>query len=331
MAKKPIDVYRDWLGIEETQRPLNYYQLLRLPLFEDDVNKIREQYRKLNAHVRKYATGDYAFESQQLLNELAKAMLCLTDAQRKREYDAMLGRKDFGEGVRRTVEEILLANKVITPEALERARRFAQAVGLRIHDAIIQQKLAPPEVVMQAYAESEGLPYIDLEETTIDTSLLDRIPHALIRQYSCLPVMIDENQLLVASPFPVNPDVEETLRHRYGVPVRSLITTPASINAAIAKYLAGRADVATQKVAGHQGSAVSPMARIFAPRSPERFRQDLQYAIVAFNLTVIILMLAQLMTRTIYDWSTVVGMMILAGLAGIVVGLGTFVFCSLRP
>src|SRR5574340_1494963 len=99
---KQIDVYREWLGIAETARPLNYYQVLRLKNFEDDASKVRAHYRKMNAHVRKFGTGDYAKQSQDLLNELAKAMLCLTDAERKREYDASLGRKDQATGRRRT-------------------------------------------------------------------------------------------------------------------------------------------------------------------------------------------------------------------------------------
>ena len=80
---KELDVYRDWLGVTDAERPLNYYQLLRLKKFEDDIEKIRSNYRKLNAQVRKYASGQYGNQSQQLLNELAKAMLCLTDAKRK--------------------------------------------------------------------------------------------------------------------------------------------------------------------------------------------------------------------------------------------------------
>ena len=32
---KELNVYRDWLGIKETARPLNHYQLLRLKPFED--------------------------------------------------------------------------------------------------------------------------------------------------------------------------------------------------------------------------------------------------------------------------------------------------------
>ena len=91
MAK--IDVYKEWLKIEETRRPLNYYQLLKFNKFVDDPNVIRQRYRELNAYVRKFATGDYIEESQELLNELAKAMLCLTDKERKAEYDHKLGRK----------------------------------------------------------------------------------------------------------------------------------------------------------------------------------------------------------------------------------------------
>ena len=32
---KELDVYRDWLGVTDAERPLNYYQLLRLKKFEE--------------------------------------------------------------------------------------------------------------------------------------------------------------------------------------------------------------------------------------------------------------------------------------------------------
>jgi hypothetical protein len=57
-AQKQLDVYRDWLKIEEKARPLNHYQLLRVKQFEDDPAKIRANYRQLNAHVRKFASGN---------------------------------------------------------------------------------------------------------------------------------------------------------------------------------------------------------------------------------------------------------------------------------
>ena len=87
-----MDFYKEWLGIPDGPRPPDHYELLRLKQFDDDTAKVRANYKKLNAHVRKYATGQYSVPSQELLNEIAKAMLCLTDPERKRDYDESLGR-----------------------------------------------------------------------------------------------------------------------------------------------------------------------------------------------------------------------------------------------
>lgn len=249
-----LDVYRDWLGITETARPLNYYQLLRLGAFEDDAAKIRERYRKLNAHVRKYAAGDFAVQSQGLLNELSKAMLCLTDARRKSEYDASLGRKDDGSGRRRTFEEILLLRKVLDEAQLSKARNYAAAVGVEVRDAIVQQRLAKSEQVMPAYAEAIGLAYVELSEMPIDAALVARAPALLARQHSLLPVMIDDGQLLVASPNQLDPNAEEELRLRFDMPVRTVLCTPAGINPLIEQYYSREAAAVAEK-AGQAATA----------------------------------------------------------------------------
>jgi len=235
MAKQ-LDVYRDWLGITDSARPLTYYQLLKLRQFEDDPEKTRANYRQLNAHVRKFSTGEFGPQSQALLNELAKAMLCLTDSERKAEYDAVLGRIPTQPGRRQTMEQILLAQRGVTPEQLAKARDFAKAVGMEVRDALLQQRSAAPEVVMQAYAESVGRPYLDLADLELDPALVAKLPAAVARQHSCVPVIADESQVLVASPLPMNPDVEDALRLRFGIPARSVFCTPASLNAALTKY-----------------------------------------------------------------------------------------------
>jgi hypothetical protein len=209
-----LDVYRDWLQITDADRPLNHYQLLRLTKFEDDVAKIRKNYRTMNAHVRKYASGAYAKQSQELLNELAKAMLCLTDARRKREYDITLGREKASSDKRQTFEELLLSRGVLDSAKLKKAREYANAIGVEVKDAVVQQKLATQDVVMEIYADSIGLPYLDLSQVTLDMSLIPKVPAMIARQNSCVPVMMDEGQLLMASPNPIPPDVEDNLPHQ---------------------------------------------------------------------------------------------------------------------
>ena len=80
-----LDVYRDWLGIEETARPLNHYQLLRLKQFEDDASKYPQRYRRMTGHVRKFAPAEHAEQAKKLIGEVVGAMLCLSDARRKRD------------------------------------------------------------------------------------------------------------------------------------------------------------------------------------------------------------------------------------------------------
>jgi len=236
MVEKKLDVYRDWLKIEAANRPLNYYQLLRLRPFEDNVAVIRKQYRDLNAYIRKFATGDYIEQSQNLLNELAKAMLCLTDHERKSEYDFKLGRKTQETEGPRTLESILLENGVVTPDQIKRAKSFADAVGLDLHQALLQQRSAKPEDIMLAYAESIGLPFVNLDDIPVDEYYAPQMDPNTARQHSFVPVMADMGKLILASPEPVSLDVEDELRILFEMPVRCAICTPAQINAAITKY-----------------------------------------------------------------------------------------------
>ena len=295
----PIDIYHDWLGISETARPLDYYQLLRVKTFSDETAKIRAHYQKMNAHVRKFAAGDYARQSQELLNELAKAMLCLTDAKRKREYDASMGRKDTGDDRRRSLEEILLAGKTIDRAQLDKARSYADAVGLEVRDALVQQKMATSDVVMLAYAESIGLPYIELGDIGVDAELIPQVPVALARQHSCVPVMVDGGQLLMASPNPLVPDVEEELRLRLGMQVRTVLCTAPSINAAIAEHFPREAadaapapsEVKKEAKKAKPEKPAKPQRERIARSQDDKTKRCVAVSVISFNITVIVCML----------------------------------------
>ena len=191
-----IDVYKEWLGIPEGQRPPDYYTLLRLVQFEDDIDKIRANYRKLNAHVRKYSTGQYLLRSQELLNEMAKAMLCLTDPDGKLEYDAGLGRappeSDNDEPT--TVLQYLIAKNLIKRSQVSEIEHFAEARGLSPRDAVIQMKLAEPADATRALALELRLPYVDLEDMLPEDNVLDQVPRRIVKKHSCLPLFEDRGR-----------------------------------------------------------------------------------------------------------------------------------------
>ena len=235
-SEKTLDVYRDWLGIKETDRPLDYYQLLRLKRFEDDQDRVRRHYRKLHNHARKYATGEFSGASQELLNELARAMLCLADIRRKKEYDASLGRKVVRGPRKKELEDIFIERGLLSRQQLDIAQQYAAAVGLSLRDAVCQKEFVSQDAVMQAFAQAEGLPFLELSDVTIDESLLPKISAVTARTHSVVPVMIEHDHLLLASPNPLDLQLEEDLRLRLGMPVRTVLCTSGDVNRLINEY-----------------------------------------------------------------------------------------------
>jgi hypothetical protein len=321
-----LDVYRDWLGVQEAERPLTHYQLLRLRKFEDDTGKIREHYRKMNAHVRKFAAGDFAKQSQELLNELAKAMLCLTDVQRKAEYDASLGRTIAGQdGKRRSLEEILLHRNIIDQERLQKARSYSNAVGVEMRDALIQQKIASAEVIMPVYAESIGLSFLDLAEFDIDPLLAARVPAYIARQQSLAPVMIDNNQLLVAAAHLLEPQVEEELRLRVGLSIRTVLCTPAAIHDVVNRFYTKEA-AAVELAAGAAAKPVDKSkagkkskaerradAPLTADELIERNTMRRNATIIGFNFSVILVSLL-LQATSLSNWTVMLIAVVVAAI-----------------
>ncbi|MGQ0637025.1 MAG: hypothetical protein ACT4QC_20640 [Planctomycetaceae bacterium] len=298
----PLDVYRDWLGIPEGPRPPDHYQLLRLVQFEDSADKIRANYKKLNAHVRRYATGQYLEESQALLNELAKAMLCLTDLERKREYDASYGRVvEETKAGRRTMDLLLLEQKQISLDQAKEARAHAERTGLDLRDAFVQLKMVAPDLAAQALAQELGLPYVELADLIPDDEVLDQVSRATVKQHSILPLFIDQGVLLVACVHLIEHELEDELRLIFSVPVRPVLAAPMAINQAIAKYYApGMRNQAKEPVTEKDGSkskkpsekkAVEkpkPKPRRAGPKSPEEVRQARQVGIVLINFSFLL-------------------------------------------
>ena len=90
---QPFDPYRKWLGIPSEKQPPHHYQLLGIAEFEDDPDVIENAANRQMAHVRSFQTGEHSQKSQELLNELAQAKICLLQVEAKANYDAELKTK----------------------------------------------------------------------------------------------------------------------------------------------------------------------------------------------------------------------------------------------
>src|SRR5262249_10266317 len=85
-----FDPYHKWLGIPPKDQPPHHYRLLGLDLFEADPDVIEHAADQRMRHIRTMATGKHTARSQQILNEIAAARVCLLNPQQKGDYDARL-------------------------------------------------------------------------------------------------------------------------------------------------------------------------------------------------------------------------------------------------
>ena len=82
-----FDPYYKWLGIAPKDQPPHHYRLLGVEPFEEDLQVIEGAADRQAGYLRRYQSGEHAADCQRLLNEVARARLCLLKRDAKAAYD----------------------------------------------------------------------------------------------------------------------------------------------------------------------------------------------------------------------------------------------------
>lgn len=90
MSDEPFDPYYTWLSIPPQDQPPHHYRLLGLQLFESSAEVIERAADRQRTYLRQHQSGAHSRDSQQLLNEVSQAVLCLLNPVSKQQYDAQL-------------------------------------------------------------------------------------------------------------------------------------------------------------------------------------------------------------------------------------------------
>jgi serine/threonine protein kinase/formylglycine-generating enzyme required for sulfatase activity len=89
-AETLFDPYHQWLGVPAAEQPPHHYRLLGLALFEGNANAIENAADRQMAHIRTLQAGKHSAHANRILNEIAKARICLLNPDQKQKYDAEL-------------------------------------------------------------------------------------------------------------------------------------------------------------------------------------------------------------------------------------------------
>ena len=148
----------------------------------------------------------------------------------------------------RLLGEILVAEGLTSPDAVERALARQRNTGELIGQALVALGVVTQEEVLRALATQQDLPYLSRDEMPSALPVLKNLSAKYLRTYAVCPVSVEGGLMTVATSDPRNPVVLDDLRQTTGLSVKLVISSPEAITEAIDRTYDGANASALQRI-----------------------------------------------------------------------------------
>ena len=132
--------------------------------------------------------------------------------------------------------DVLLSQKILSPEQVEKIKVEQANTGRTIKDLLSEINYASLEQIAKAEAQVRNIPFVNLNETAASPEALGRLPRAVAERYSVLPFAYDttNNQLSLAMADPMDLQAIEFVVQKSKTKVKPYMSTSEEIDKAIA-------------------------------------------------------------------------------------------------
>jgi type IV pilus assembly protein PilB len=137
---------------------------------------------------------------------------------------------------RKRLGEILLQMGQVTPEKIEEALTHARRTGSRLGEALVELQMVTEEQVARALCRQNKLPFVDLDKAKLPSGVVDLIDSKVVEEYRIVPVKQQGRQIICAISDPAQVYTADGLQFVLNAEVRFALTTPTSLNNAMAEY-----------------------------------------------------------------------------------------------
>ncbi len=157
---------------------------------------------------------------------------------------------------RKSVEQILLDDGIITGEQLDQARAVAaQTPGKSIALVLLTMNAASEGQILAATAQTLGIPFESPDRGNIDPAAFDLLPVDYIRKQLVLPLRYEgeaenlrDRTLVVAMSDPSNVFAVDEIKRRTKRQIRVVAATAADINKVVEQIQTGQTDVQVDEI-----------------------------------------------------------------------------------
>ncbi|HNV69681.1 MAG TPA: ATPase, T2SS/T4P/T4SS family, partial [Candidatus Ozemobacteraceae bacterium] len=148
---------------------------------------------------------------------------------------------------RKRLGDTLVEAGLITADQLKDALARQKAVGLRLGRVLVELGMANEESIARTLARQMNIPFLNLNETTIQPEVLAIIPENIARSHQLLPIQLEGNRLRVSMADPLDVFIIDEINYQTGFEIEVAISPESQIEAATRQYY-GSSDTLKQAV-----------------------------------------------------------------------------------
>src|SRR5438034_1134515 len=134
------------------------------------------------------------------------------------------------------IGELLLKEKLITPEQLQQALTQQKANGVKLGYNLVKMGFVKDEQITTLLSKQYGVPSINLAQFKIDPTIVKLVPTETARKYQVIPLSRSGSTLTIAMTDPTNVFAMDDIKFMTGYTVEPVVASEVAITDAVEKY-----------------------------------------------------------------------------------------------
>jgi hypothetical protein len=169
----------------------------------------------------------------------------------------------------RSLADLLVAEGLLDPAALERAERAAHRQGVALVTALLEERLVDPSELVDLLRDRLKLPEVDLDRVMVEPDAVRALPFAFAEQHTLLPVALERrggrSLMRVVMADPLDQAAIDEIEFTTGCRVEPALALGPDVAAALQRHYRAVVTKVMQRV---EGPAPARHGRPLADASP---------------------------------------------------------------
>ncbi len=138
--------------------------------------------------------------------------------------------------------QLLKEMELVTEGQIQEALLVQRSKGGALGDILVDLGHISREELLLALGAQLGMEVVNLEELEVPGEVIDKVPTAMAKAYSIIPIKFEAGVLTVAMANPHDLNVKDDLRYMLHCEVQGAVASEDAVNAALEKYYAHKVE-----------------------------------------------------------------------------------------